>query len=70
VNCSFNSGVVPESFKEGVIIPVYKGHGQAASYRPVSLLPALSKVVEVVAKGNLKDPLAKINAVSVTQFGF
>jgi hypothetical protein len=74
VNCSFNSDVVPESFKEGVIIPVYKVHGknraQAASYRPVSLLPALSKVLEVVAKGSLKDHLAKINALPVTQFGF
>jgi hypothetical protein len=74
VNCSFNSDVVPESFNEGVIIPVYKGHGknraQAASYRPVSLLPALSQVLEVVAKGSLKDHLAKINALPVTQFGF
>jgi hypothetical protein len=74
VNYSFNSGVVPESFKEGVIIPVYKGQGkncaQAASYRPVSLLPTLSKVLEVVAKGSLEDHLAKINALPVTQFGF
>jgi hypothetical protein len=74
VNCSFNSGVVLESFKEGVIIPVYRGHrkncAQAASYRPVSLLPALSKVLEVVAKGSLEDHLAKINALPVPQFGF
>jgi hypothetical protein len=73
VNCSFNSGVVPESFKEGVIIPVYKGHGkncaQAALYRPVILLPARSKVLEVVAKGSLEDHLTKINALPVTQFG-
>jgi hypothetical protein len=74
VNCIFNFGVVPQSFKEGVIIPVYKGHGkncaQAASYRPVSLLPPLSRVLEVVAKGSHEDHLAKINALPVTQFGF
>jgi hypothetical protein len=74
VKCSFNTGVVPESFKEGVIIPVYKVHGknraQAASYRPVSLLPLLSKVLEVVAKRSREDHLAKISALPVTQFGF
>jgi hypothetical protein len=36
----------------------------------VRKLPSLSKVLEVVAKGNLEDPLAKINALPVTQFGF
>jgi hypothetical protein len=74
VNCSLSSGKVPESFKEGIIIPVYKGHGknraQASSYRPVSLLPAVSKVLEVVLKESLEKHLAKLNAIPCSQFGF
>jgi hypothetical protein len=68
INCSFASGKVPSSLRQGIIVPYFKGHGKnrclAASYRPVSLLPALSKVLEVVAKESLEQDLASNNAPS------
>jgi hypothetical protein len=74
VYSSLSSGKVPKSFKGGIIIPVYKGHGknraQASLYRPVSLLLAVSKVLEVVLKESLEKHLAKLNAIRCSQFGF
>jgi hypothetical protein len=51
VNCSLAEGRVPKAFKMGKVFPVYKGKGKAredpTSYRPVSILPAMSKVLEI-----------------------
>ena len=48
-------GVVPDSFKSAIVKPILKKSGfdpeTLANYRPVSLLPFLSKILEkVVAK--------------------
>ena len=44
-------GVIPSLFKKAIVHPVYKGHGKnprdPGSYRPVAILPSLSKVLEV-----------------------
>jgi len=56
VNMSLSQGQVPEAFKAGIIIPIYKGKGKSpddpASYRPISLLPTLSKVLEIIVTGH------------------
>jgi hypothetical protein len=74
INTSLRSVPGPSTFKLGIIIPIYKVNGKnralASSYRPVSLLPALSKVLEVVAKEALEKHLSKINAIPDTHFGF
>ena len=48
INASFEQGVYPDVFKAAKLVPVYKGapksRTEAASYRPVSLLPSLSKL--------------------------
>jgi hypothetical protein len=48
-NVSFATGVVPAGLKVGKIYPVYKGSGKnrkdPASYRPISILSPLSKVL-------------------------
>jgi hypothetical protein len=58
VNMSLSAGVFPSAFKTVLIHPVYKGGGKArnnpASYRPVAILCALSKVLETVAKEDLE----------------
>ncbi|QQP53401.1 Uncharacterized protein FKW44_005872, partial [Caligus rogercresseyi] len=41
-----------------------------ASYRPVCILAALSKVLEIIVKSDLEDHLAKTEALPNTQFGF
>jgi hypothetical protein len=49
VNRSLSEGKVPANFKIGRVHLIYKGKGKPradpASYRPVSILPALSKVM-------------------------
>ena len=51
------TGKVPDLFKEAIVHPVYKGHGKdprdPGSYRPVAILPSLSKVLEVAVRDAL-----------------
>jgi hypothetical protein len=74
INRSLASGIVPDGFKSACVIPIHKGKGKntadPASYRPVSILPALSKVLELVVKADLESHFAKVGALPNTQFGF
>ena len=48
-NNSFTASVFPCCFKMAVVIPLYKGSGNLDSvenYRPISLLPFMSKLFE------------------------
>jgi hypothetical protein len=73
-NVSFATGVVPAGLKVGKITLVYKGSGKdrkdPASYRPVSILSPLSKVLKILAKSDLEKHLRKINGLPSLQFGF
>jgi hypothetical protein len=74
VNRSLAKGRVPEAFKVGKVFPIFKGKGKAredpASYRPVSILPAMSKILEKSFKADLEDHLAKVNGLPGAQYGF
>jgi hypothetical protein len=66
--------VVPRSYKLARVVPVFKGKGKdpmdPASYRPVSILPAMSKVLEVVVKEAVMGHLSNVNGLPNSQFGF
>ncbi len=72
INCSFDAGKVPLAFKEAFVTPVFKGKGKAkdemGSYRPVAVLPALSKVMEAAALARLSPFLR--SRLPGEQFGF
>ena len=74
VNRSFASGIVPRGFKSGLVLPNHKGKGknpvERGSYRPVSILPALSKIIGVIAKLDMESHLALNNALPNSQWGF
>jgi hypothetical protein len=74
INRSLAEGIVPAGFKVGQVHPVHKGSGKSradpASYRPVSILPALSKIIEAVVKADLEKFLAANNILPASQFGF
>ncbi len=56
VATSITTAVVPDGFKLSNILPIHKKKkpsDKAASYRPVAILPALSKVLERVVHGQL-----------------
>ena len=55
INQMLSSGVFPETFKKSKIIPLYKkGHSSLLSnYRPISLLPTISKIFERIIYSQL-----------------
>jgi hypothetical protein len=67
VNRSLAEGRVPKAFKVGKVFPVYKDKGKSrqdpASYRPVSILPAMSKVLETLVKSDLEKHLARVDGL-------
>ena len=55
INSSLTTGVVPDSYKLANICPVYKSgaHTDPKNYRPISLLPIVSKVLERIVHQRL-----------------
>ena len=48
INQMITTGIFPDSFKKSKIIPIFKKGDQSLliNYRPISLLPTISKVFE------------------------
>ncbi|KAJ8711530.1 hypothetical protein PYW07_008772 [Mythimna separata] len=67
-----SEGIFPRVLKRAVIHPIHKGgdRGSVNNYRPISVLPALSKVLEKVLNNRLVSYLEKNNILSKNQFGF
>ena len=72
VNESLANGVFPEQFKVARVIPLYKGGDKSTTgnYRPVSVLPILSKVFERVVFNQLYYFLEKYSLLNGSQYGF
>ena len=73
-NLSLSTGIFPDSFKKAIIHPIYKGDGKdprnPSSYRPISILPALSKVLEIAVRDPLLEWLEEHGFLPESQFGF
>jgi hypothetical protein len=74
VNRSLVEGRVPAAFKIGLVHPIHNGKGKPredpGSYRPVSILPDMSKVLETLVKGDLEEHLKRVNGLPGSQYGF
>ena len=73
INMSLISGKVPKSMKQAKVIPIFKKSGDKhimKNYRPVSLLPAISKILERVVYNRLNKFLTKYAILSLSQYGF
>ncbi len=72
IRVSFDSCKVPKPFKMAIVTPLHKGKSkpveEASSYRPVSILPALSKVLERVVLQQLNKYMD--DKMPNGQFGF
>ena len=71
-NLSFESGKVPKSFKLAKVIPIFK-KGQPnefGNYRPISVLPVLSKILERLFYVRFYSYLEKNKILSHVQYGF
>ena len=77
-NLSMNSGVFPISLKQARVIPLLKKSNLdpdiASSYRPISNLSYLSKVIERVAASRFKSHISTQSisspAISISFFSF
>jgi hypothetical protein len=72
INLSLEKGEVPNLMKFAKVIPVHKG-GELSSilnYRPISLLPTFSKVLERVVYKRLYHYLDTNKLLSASQYGF
>ena len=72
INQSLKTSVIPEDFKYGVVTPVFKaGNKQDLNnYRPITVLPACSKIFERCIHAQLSEFLEEMKLLSPTQFGF
>ena len=72
VNLSLATNIFPADWKNAKIIPIYKSgtHSNLDNYRPISILPVLSKIIEKIVHRQLMSFLDKNSLLSEFQFGF
>ena len=72
INLSFKTGIFPDQLKKAKVIPMYKSgnRGDINNYRPISVLPAFSKIIEKVIATRLINYLENNKLLSEQQHGF
>ena len=71
-NLSFLTGSVPANLKIAKVTPVFKtgDHQDIHNYRPISVLPCFSKILERLVYNRLSKFLSRFNILYDQQFGF
>ena len=71
-NRSLLSGIVPSQLKIAKVNPIFKpGDNQVfSSYRPISILTSISKILEKIMFTRLFDFVTKNEILSPHQYGF
>lgn len=72
VNLSLSTGCFPSAWRQSVVIPVPKTKTptSVSQFRPISILPVLSKVIEKVVASQLGVFIERENILPETQSGF
>ena len=72
INLSINSGVVPSEWKQAKVVPLFKSGNKddLDNYRPLSILPILSKILEKAVFHQLHSYLSENSLLSSYQSGF
>ena len=71
-NSSFKTGTFPSRMKTAKVVPIFKkgNRSDVNNYRPISLLPILSKCLEKIMHNRLTSYLVKNDIINHSQFGF
>lgn len=69
---SLSKGIFPDAFKRAIIKPIFKAGSRnlVSNYRPISILPSLSKILERIMNVRLIKYLEGNNLLSPRQYGF
>ena len=72
VNLSIKHGEIPKDWKSATITPLFKegDRNSASNYRPISILPAISKILERLIHTQVYEHLRTNRLLSEAQFGF
>jgi hypothetical protein len=72
INDVLSNGCFPDSLKIGIITPIHKGGSkiEISNYRPVTILPVFSKVLENVMLRRIEEHLLANNVMHSNQFGY
>ena len=72
INISLETSIIPSDFKIGKVIPIYKNGVKTMldNYRPITILPIASKILEKCVYNQLINYLESNNLLSRNQFGF
>ena len=72
MNRSLREGYVPDEWKHALVTPVHKAGGKSdpSNYRPISVLPVFSKILERGVHITVNDHLQLKNLLSPSQSGF
>lgn len=72
INISLSQGIFPDILKITKVIPIHKkgDKDQMNNFRPIALVPVLSKIIEIIVGKQLMCFLEKNKLISHEQFGF
>ena len=74
INKSLMTGIFPDKLKVAIVTPIYKGKNtdqhEFGNYRPISVLPAMSKIFEKVVHSQIYEYMNKKKFLNRSQYGF
>ena len=72
INKALRQSVVPDNLKIAKMIPLFKSGSLNSidNYRPISVLPTVSKLMERVVYNQLSEYLEQKGLLSESQYGF
>ena len=67
INQTLSTGIVPSKLKTAKVIPVYKKNDKTLlkNYRPISVLPVVSKIIENVMHNQMMDYFTSLGALEL-----
>ena len=71
-NKSFETGIIPKHMKIAKVIPIYncKENNEMGNYRPISLLPSISKIIEKLVHKRLYSFCENNEILNDNQYDF
>ena len=72
INHVLETGIFPDDWKKAKVHPIFKSDERniASNYRPISILPAISKIIERIMHSQLLEYFQAGNLLTESQFGF